>query len=258
MKTMEQIHIAPVPSKIVISFAQDKVKLPTDIRTQVDGYWQKLIANNPKLRNGEIFTVTTVKQASDSMTITLAESDYAHYLYSQQIGGLKEYTVRIIHPAALVVTVDNKFIFGSMGKHTSRPGIIQCCGGGIDHGDIKDGVVDVEYSITRELTEELGINAHDEALVKEFYPAYLKSGGPTGKMTIVYILRVKQTAAQFMSGYEVFTKTLTDNGDEPEFAELLCIDNTQESIDEFVAKHSPRLNEYMAGLFGAAHKDLLV
>lgn len=253
---MKQIQNAPIPNGLVLSFAEEKVKLPSDIRTKVDQHWRQLATNNPKLRNGEVFTVASVKETPDNMIISLAETDYAHYLYSQQVGGLGDYTVHIIHPAALVVTSDNMFVFGSMGEHTSRPGTIQCCGGGIDHSDIKDGMVDVEHAIIKELAEELGIDAYNKDLVKEFYPAYLKSGGPTDKMTISYILRIGQTANQFMSSYQKFVKTLNDNGDEPEFGELFCINNTQESLDGFIAKYGERLNEYMAVLFMDACKDI--
>lgn len=256
MGTTKQIQNAPIPHNLVLSFAKNRVQLPVDIRDKIDQHWQGLIAKNPKLRNGEIFTVTSVEEAIDSMVVTLAETDYAHYLYSQQVGDLGDYTVHIIHPAALVVTADNKFIFGSMGEHTSRPGVIQCCGGGIDHSDIKNGVVDVEHAIIKELAEELGIDTHDKNLVKEFYPAYLKSGGPTNKMTISYILRITQTADQFMSGYQKFVKILNNTGDEPEFGELFYIDNSRESIEAFIAQRGERLNEYMAVLFRDAYEDL--
>lgn len=256
MRIMKQVQNVLIPRNLVLRFSKEKVKLPADLSVKIERYWQDLIAKNPKLRNGEVFTVTSVEDAADSMAVMLAETDYAHYLYSQQVGGLGDYTVRIIHPAALLVTSDNKFIFGSMGEQTSRPGIIQCCGGGIDHGDIKNGVVDVEHTITKELAEELGIDVYNKNLVKEFYPAYLKTGGPTEKMTISYIVRINRTADQFMNDYQAFVSTLSDSGDEPEFGRLFCIDDTTESIDAFVATYGERLNEYMAILFRDAHKDL--
>lgn len=257
MRIMGQIENKPIFPHLLISYAGAKVKLPAGIRAKIDQHWQGLVAKNPKLHNGEIFTVTTVEGAADSMVLTLSETDYAHYLYSQQVGDLADYTVHIIHPAALVVTSDDKFIFGSMGEHTSRSGVIQCCGGGLDHSDIKNGVVDVEHAITKELFEELGIDAYDKRLVKEFYPAYLKTGGPTETMTISYILRIDQTANRFMKGYHKFAKMLSDGGGEPEFEELFCIDNSQGPIEGFITKYGDRLDEYMDVLFRDANKDLL-
>jgi 8-oxo-dGTP pyrophosphatase MutT (NUDIX family) len=242
-----------MPSSLVINLVGDKIMLPAGIRAKVDQYWQELVTKNPRLHKGEAFTVTSVKKVNDNMTVTLAETDYAHYLYSQQVGHLEDYAVRVIHSAALVITGDNKFIFGSMGGHTSRPGIIQCAGGGIDHDDIEDDIVDIEHNTARELAEELGIDVYDKSRVAAFYPAYLKSGGPTGKMTVAYVLRIKQTADQFMGDYDKFARTLVASNEEPEFGELFCLDNSQEAVDEFITKYGERLNEYMAVLFQAAH-----
>ncbi len=258
MENMDQIQNVPMPPHLVISLVHEKVKLPVAVRAKVDKYWQELITKNSKLRNGEVFTVTSVEWRSDSVSVIIAETNYAHYVYSEQIGGLEQYTVRVIHPDALIVSSDNKFIFGSMGAHTSRPGIIQCCGGGIDYSDIEDDVVNIEHCITKELLEELGLDAYDKQRVKEFHHAYLKSGGLRGKITISYILRINQTARQFMIDYEKFVKSVTDSGDEPEFGELFCIDNNQESLEDFIANYHERLNEYMAVLLRDVHRDFQV
>ncbi|MEK7153409.1 MAG: hypothetical protein AAB834_05655 [Patescibacteria group bacterium] len=254
-KLMQEIYISKIPN-ILITFRNQKVKLPGSIREKIDQYWNDLTKDNSHLRNGEVFTVTSVQESEGRTVITLAETDYAHYLYSQQVGGLGEYTVRIIHPASLVVSKDNRFIFGSMGEHTSRPGIIQCCGGGIDHSNIKGGTVDVEHNIAKELVEELGLNINDTNRVASCRPAYLKTGGPTGKMTIVYVLRLKQTAQTFLSVYEKFVQELRGRSEEPEFGELFSIQASPESIEEFISQNKDRLNEYMAVTLRQAQKDL--
>jgi len=143
-------------------------------------------------------------------------------------------------------------IFGAMGAHTSRPGVIQCCGGGIDHNDITDGVVDIEHNTVKELGEELGLNPYDKDIVNEFSPAYLKTGGPTGKMTLAYVLRIKLTSPQFLQHYEEFVKKLEDDHQEPEFGQIFCIDMDTDSVEAFIAESEDKLNEYMAVLLRAA------
>jgi 8-oxo-dGTP pyrophosphatase MutT (NUDIX family) len=253
---MKPIQISSIPQKLTLTFDQEKVTLPRAIRKKVDQHWTQLIESNPHLRNGEVFTITAVKDDSGHLEISLAETDYAHYLYSSQVGGLEEHAVRIIHPAVLVVSSDDKFIFGAMGEHTSRPGVIQFCGGGIDHEDVVDGIIDIEHNVVKELSEELGIDARDKSLVTTFYPAYLKSGGPTGKMTIVYILRLNVTAVEFLRNYEEFTQVLKDHGDIPEFGELFSIDNDADVIEAFIEKYDDRLNEFMPVSLRAACQDL--
>lgn len=249
---MPAIEIQPINKPVNIHVSGNKVVLPEPLRKKIDQHWQQLVKNNPRLHNGESFTVVTVDEADDKVDIELAETDYAHYLYSHQVGGLGEFTVRIIHSATLVITADNKMIFGAMGEHTSRPGVIQCCGGGIDHDDITDGVVDIEHNTVKELAEELGLNPYDKDIVDGFYPAYLKTGGPTGKMTLAYVLRIKLTGSQFLKHYEEFVKKLKDDNQEPEFGQIFCIDIDKKTVEAFIGEHEDKLNEYMPVLLRAA------
>lgn len=248
---MHAIEIRPIKKPVHIRVSGDRVTLPKAMRQKVDRHWQQLIKDNPRLHNGEAFTVIAVDESDEKIAIELAETDYAHYLYSHQVGGLGSHTVRIIHSSTLVITADNKMIFGAMGEHTSRPGVIQCCGGGIDHDDITDGVVDIEHNTVNELAEELGLNPYDKGLVDEFYPTYLKTGGPTGKMTLVYVLRLKLSGAQFLQHYEDFAKKLKDDHQEPEFGQIFCIGIDKKTIEAFIGKSKDKLNECMPVLLRA-------
>lgn len=249
---MPAIEIRPIKKPVNIRISGDKILLPEAVRQKIDQHWQQLVKNNPRLHNGEAFTVLAVDETDEKIEIELAETDYAHYLYSRQVGGLGKFTVRIIHSATLVTTADNKMIFGAMGGHTSSSGIIQCCGGGIDHNDIIDGIVDIEHNTAKELAEELGLNPYDKDLVDEFSPAYLKTGGPTGKMTLAYVLRLKLSGPQFLKQYEEFVKKLEDDHQEPEFGQIFCIDIDKKSIEAFIGRSKDKLNEYMPVLVRVA------
>lgn len=255
MRPMQEIYITKAPD-LVITYNGQKVELPRGVREKIDQHWKDLIRKNPRLRNGELFTITSVHEDVGRTVITLAETNYAHYLYSEQVGSLGEYTIRIIHPAALVVSNDGRFIFGFMGEHTSRPGIIQCCGGGIDNDDIRSGRVDVWHSVTKELSEELGLDVSDGNRVVSYQSAYLKAGGPTGKMTIVYILRLRQSAREFLDDYAKFEQKLRSQGEEPEFGELFNIQASHESIEQFIYQYQGRFNEFMPVTLRQAQKDL--
>jgi hypothetical protein len=242
---MQPIQIKPIEKNITIRFAGKTVALPEAIEAKITEHWQQLTQANPRLRNGEVFTVTGVEDAADGMVVQLAETNYAHYLYSHQVGDLGEYTVRIIHSSALVISSDNKLIFGAMAGHTSRPGVIQCVGGGIDHKNIHGGIVDIEHNTANELKEELGIDPHDTSLVESFSATYLKFGGPTGKMTVVYIVRIKQAGAEFLKAYEAFAKELAEKDEEPEFDKIFTLAMDKPTVDTFIAEHTDKLDEYM-------------
>lgn len=226
-----------------------RVVLPKTLQSKIDKNWQILLQSSGRFTNGEVFTVTNVEATEAGVEVLLAETNYAHYMYSHQMGSLGRHTVRIIHSAALVITSDDKLIFGSMSKYTGRPGTIQTCGGGFDHKDVRGDIIDVEHNIANELQEELGVNLYDEAVVTGRSQAYLKFGGPTGKMTIVYIVYVKPTSTEFMKQYEGFAKRLKAEGEEPEFEHLFSLDRGKQAIDDFIAAYADRLDEYMPILF---------
>jgi hypothetical protein len=243
---MRPIRIRPIENGgIAIHFAGKKVQLPADVAHKVSEHWQQIIQAKPLMHNGEVFTVTGVKDGAGGLQVELAETDYAHYMYSHQKGGLAGHTVRIIHSAVLVITADNKLIFGAMGDHTSRPGAIQCCGGGLDHNDITDGCADMEHNAVNELREELGVDANDNDRVSNFTPAYLKFGGPTGKMTVIYTLQLRQNSEDFLKAYHAFAAQLKAAGEEPEFGKIFVLDKDRQAIGRFISDHAGKLDEYM-------------
>jgi 8-oxo-dGTP pyrophosphatase MutT (NUDIX family) len=252
----QPIQIKPIETPITLHFDGEKVMLPDHAQEKVNEHWRQLVHANPRLHNGEVFTVVDVQETAESMDIQLAETDYAHYLYTDQIADLDQHNVRIIHTSALPITSDNKLIFGAMARHTGRPGVIQCCGGGIDHDDITSGVVDIEHNTAKELREELGIDPYDEQIVEDFSPVYLKSGGRTGKLTVAYLVRLSQTGTEFLQNYETFARKIENMGEEPEFGELFSLDADEQSIDDFISSHADKLDEYMPILLRAVASNL--
>jgi len=98
----------------------------------------------------------------------------------------------------------------------------------------------------------LGLNPYDKDIVDEFSPAYLKTGGPTGKMTLVYVLHIRLTGPQFLHHYDEFVKELRGDNKEPEFGQIFCIDMDTDSVEAFIEESEDELNEYMAVLLRAA------
>ena len=177
------------------------------------------------------------------------KTDYAHYLYCQNVETLGEFGVHIIHTATLVETIDGKTIFGKMGQQTSRAEIHQLCGGGIDEDDLNDDVFDLEHNIQKELQEELGIDIQDKQRVKKFELAYLKEGGPTDKMTVVYRTELSETSEQFEEKYAYFVKSLQEKGEQPEFGSIIVLEKNTKDIAEFFAQEDLKFDEYMRPLF---------
>lgn len=230
-------------------FSNEAVVLPTEIQEKIDTYWQSLLDSGKTYKRGEVFTVTHVDGKETTLEVLVEKTDYAHYLYCQNIDLLGEYGVRIIHTAVLVITADNQVVFGRMGEETARAGIHQLCGGGIDLKDLRGDVFDFAHNITNELMEELGIDASDESRIVSFEEKYLKSGGPTDKMTAIFEIRLKQTAKEFEESYRAFEQELREKGEEPEFGDLVILPLESAAIKNFFSDEEKKFDEYMKPLF---------
>ena len=246
---MKDFLISLLTKKLIVRFSNKSVILPLDVQKKIDAYWDELFQSGKTYKRGEVFTVTKKESFDDRLEILVEKTDYAHYLYCQNVDTLGEYGVHIIHTAVLVETSDMKTIFGKMGEHTSRSGIYQLCGGGIDNDDLRDGIFDFEHNITKELREELGIDVNDKQRVGTFELAYLKEGGPTDKMTVIYRVVLNETSEKFMEQYDAFVRQLQVSGETEEFGEIVALDRNKISFDNFFNQEGIKLDEYMKPLF---------
>jgi len=246
---MKKFIISPLTKKLIVRFNNKQVILPSDIQNKVNAYWSELIKSGKNYKRGEVFTVTEKSETVDVIEVLVKKTDYAHYLYCQNVDNLGEQGVHIIHTSVLVETSDGKTIFGRMGEQTSRAGIHQLCGGGIDNGDLKRDVFDFKHNIKKELKEELGINVGDGQRIKNFELAYLKEGGPTNKMTVVYQIELNETSEKFSKRYGEFVKSLRKNGEQPEFGDIVILDKNKEALTSFFAHGDKKFDEYMQPLF---------
>ncbi|OGI22239.1 MAG: hypothetical protein A2808_02525 [Candidatus Moranbacteria bacterium RIFCSPHIGHO2_01_FULL_55_24] len=253
---MKPFKVSPVTKEIIVKFSNREVRLPQEIQAKIDAYWDELIANGKPYKRGEVFTVTHKEAADKAIDILVEKTDYAHYLYCQNVESLDENGVRIIHTAVLVETSDNYTIFGEMGPQTSRAGIHQLCGGGIDNDDLRGEYFDFKHNIEKELKEELDIDASDTSRVTYFDEAYLKEGGPTDKMTVVYEVLLNETKDEFLEKYDAFSKNLIESGENPEFGKIIALKKEKNELETFFLRDDIKLDEYMKPLFDQIIKEL--
>ena len=232
-------EIFEINDKLQIKFNDRIVSLPRDVQQKIDSYWEELIASGKKFKRGEVFTVTCVNAAQGSLKIVVEKTDYAHYLYSQNIGELGDHAVRIIHPATVVLSADRKIIFGKMGEHTARKGIFQLCGGGLETKDLVGDVFDLTRVAKRELWEELGIMTNEDA--DPFSKRYFVSNDIEHKITIAFILRLKIPVTVFKANYAAFSTTLTSRGEQTEFDSLIMLALNNSEMSDFLKQHDAQI-----------------
>jgi 8-oxo-dGTP pyrophosphatase MutT (NUDIX family) len=246
---MSSIKIFSIEKEPAVCFSGKGVVLPLMVQKKIDAYWQSLMESGMSYTRGAVFTVTETKEINKIPEVLVEKTDYAHYLYCQNVDAeLGGYGVRVLFTACLVETSDKKTIFGAMGLHTARSGIYQLCGGGIDKDDLVGENFNLRGSIIKELQEELGIDVSDTDRVQDFKPAYLKQGGKTKKIAVIYRVRLNETAETFMNRYRVFETKLKGKGECPEFGEIMVLDQGNKSIKSFLKQHQNHCDEYMSPL----------
>lgn len=245
---MKPFKVSPA-QEVTVRFSNKEVQLPEEIQTKIDSYWKELLDSGKSYKRGEVFTVTHKEVTETAVNILVEKTDYAHYLYCQNKESLEENGVHIIHTAVLVESSDDHFLFGEMGHQTSRHGIIQLCGGGIDNDDLKGEYFDFKHNITKELQEELDIDVTDTSRVTYFDEAYLKEGGPTDKMTVIFRVVLKDTKEKFLERYDAFMERLKAEGEDPEFGKIIALKKDKQEITNFFSQENLILDEYMKPLF---------
>ncbi|MGK2849046.1 MAG: hypothetical protein ACSLEX_03185 [Minisyncoccota bacterium] len=245
---MKPFKVSPA-QEVTVRFSNKEAQLPEEIQTKIDSYWQELLDSGKSYKRGEVFTVTHKEVTETAVNILVEKTDYAHYLYCQNKESLEENGVHIIHTAVLVESSDGYFLFGEMGPQTSRHGIIQLCGGGIDNDDLKGEYFDFKHNITKELQEEFDIDVSDTSRVTYFDEAYLKEGGPTDKMTVIFRVVLSDTKEEFLKRYDAFLERLKAEGEDPEFGKIIALKKDKQEITTFFSQENVILDEYMKPLF---------
>ena len=154
---MKPILIEEIPAKVTVVYDATPFELPLQIRKQHERFWDEQMKQNPYLRNGEVFTMKEINKTPDELQVTVVKTDYKHYLYTirHEDGS---FPCKVIFTCVSVITNDNYITFGRMNENTSTPGRLQFTGGGLDESDLDGSVFDLEKSIGKELTEEMGLH----------------------------------------------------------------------------------------------------
>jgi 8-oxo-dGTP pyrophosphatase MutT (NUDIX family) len=131
-----------------------------DRTAEIAAHWQKRIASNPHLFDGRVLLmrkpeiVTT--PVGPCLQGTCFKAAYKSFIAWRDFGFPDQSAVNVFGMAALR-SKDGAFLLGEMGRTTASAGRIYFPAGTPDLSDLKDGYLDMEGSVLRELREETGI-----------------------------------------------------------------------------------------------------
>jgi 8-oxo-dGTP pyrophosphatase MutT (NUDIX family) len=116
-----------------------------------------------------------------------------------------------------------------MDSTTSVPNWLQISGGGIDIADVKDGIINIDLTIKRELKEELNLNLDDIDYKIEFIECPSKTRNAYGFLAIGKINQTKEELAKYFEEYKEY---LIQNNLETEFNRLIFL-KKENALKEF-------------------------
>lgn len=199
----------------------EKIKLSENLKSKIlENFENKKIGAN--IWNGEVLCVTDIDIGDLSVNLVCKKSDYAHYLYEEEIGCPLEYECRNLSAGCFLETIDGYFVIGELDDNTSYPNMLQTTGGGIDKKDILNNRVNVEQTIKREALEELNINLNDKDIVLYNKLSYLFISEKDEQPGVQFFSRaqIKMTSNEMEKYFQEYNKYLKENNLEIEFKKL--------------------------------------
>jgi hypothetical protein len=127
--------------------------LDTHFKNEIDENWASELSRNPALFDGETLMMTELEIHGARLIARCRRTRYATYVYSRRNGLDMNYG---LYAHAVLVTSDNALLAGEMAARTLFAGDVYFASGGFEQDDFRNGLLDVEANMSREVKEETG------------------------------------------------------------------------------------------------------
>lgn len=131
-----------------------------EMAADIEAVWAREKAAKPRLFNGRVLIQHRGAVEGRVFRAGYCETDYKPFLAWHRLGYPGQ-PIRNGFAMAALRAADGAFLLGEMAAHTTNAGKIYFAAGTPDLSDVKDGVVDLAGSVTRELCEETGLTLAD-------------------------------------------------------------------------------------------------
>jgi 8-oxo-dGTP pyrophosphatase MutT (NUDIX family) len=125
-------------------------------RAEIDAHFSAAQRANPKLWNGRVLLMRQYQVAGGVLHGSFFETDYASF-HTWLRWDRPPADAFDCFGSAAVQASDGAFLLGEMAAHTANAGQVYFPCGTPDPSDTRDGIVDFDHSVRRELQEETGL-----------------------------------------------------------------------------------------------------
>jgi 8-oxo-dGTP pyrophosphatase MutT (NUDIX family) len=173
-----------------------------DRADEIDAHWQKRVADNPHLFNGRVLLMQTAeiieRRGQRCLNGTSFLANYKSFIAWRDFG-FPDPSIFNVFAMAALRSADGAFLLGEMGPTTASAGRIYFPAGTPDENDLKDGTIDFEGSVLRELKEETGLSQNDVRLDPDWSVVFQ---GPY--IACMKTIRSALTAAELVTRVDAF------------------------------------------------------
>ncbi len=188
--------------EIVLKIDQKPWPFAVEQGRAIDRHWDKLRAQKPYLFNGRVFLnfERSVETRGERRVLrgSAAAVDFKAFLAWRDFG-FPDPHVRNCFSMAALLSADGAFVLGQMSAATANAGKVYFPAGTPDLGDVKEGGLDLEGSVLRELQEETGIGAGEVELTPGWSVVF---EGP--RIACMKIARSRLSAAEIDARFKTF------------------------------------------------------
>ena len=143
-----------------LSFQERSWPFADQRRADIDAHFALRQRDKPEIWNGRVLLGRDADISGDCFRANYFETDFASLLAWRDWGFPDPEIFNGFGMGALHCA-DGAFVMGEMGQHTANAGQIYFPAGTPDLDDLRDGKVDMDDSVMRELEEETGLTPAD-------------------------------------------------------------------------------------------------
>lgn len=201
--------------------------------------WQREIAANPRLFNGTVVLVSEMTYKDGHLVGRCHAARYATFLYwrrNRDVPGTGHF-----YAHAMLISSDGALVAIRMAPHTVNAGRIYFAAGSFEPIDFRNGVVDIDFNMVREVKEETGLDLNE---ARRGERCYLLS---TERGTVIFRRYfLDETADEIAARIRAFVAGEA----EPEIDEPVVIRNSRDLPEGLMPHMPPMIDWHFSG--GAA------
>jgi hypothetical protein len=196
-----------------------------DYAVAIDGYWHLRTSQQPSLFNGDILLLDDWSLSEGRLLGTCLTTDYKSFLYWREHDALDR-SVTNFFAAAALHSREGWLILAQMGTNHSSSGLIFPPCGTLHSEDVKDGRVDLDANILREVEEETGLALSKTDLKQRFL---ILDGTQLAYMRLI---ELPWSAAEIIRSIASYLATET----EPEISRIFVVKGREDIIESVMPK----------------------